>query len=84
MVRSSQDDGIIETNCVITVIGQRPSDVHILWRFTRGIVVIDTGNWISLRLTNISRPTATVATYFVHDAVMMENLLLLCMFKHMF
>ena len=37
MVRSSQDDGIIETNCVITVISQRPSDVHILWRFRRRI-----------------------------------------------
>ena len=44
MVRSSQDDGVIETNCVIRVIGQMPSDVRILWCFRRGIVVIDADN----------------------------------------
>ena len=43
MVRCSQDDMIVETNHVIEVIGQKSSDVRILWRFRR-IVVIDTGN----------------------------------------
>ena len=37
MVRSSQDDGLIERNCVIRVIGQMPSDVGILWCFRRKI-----------------------------------------------
>ena len=44
MVRSSQDEGVIETNRVIRVIGQMPSDVRILRYFRRRIVVIDTGN----------------------------------------
>ena len=45
MVKSSKDDGVIETS-VIRVTGQMPSDVCILWRFKRRIVVIDKGNQI--------------------------------------
>ena len=35
MVRFSQGDGVVETNCVIRAIGQMSSDVRILWRFKK-------------------------------------------------
>ena len=82
MVRFSQDNGVIETNCVIWVIGQMSSDVRILWRFWRRTVVIDTSNQISWCLANIR--TATVTSYIVDDAIWMENLLLLFMVEHIF
>ena len=46
MVRSNQDDEVVEANYVIRVIGQMLSDIHIQWRFRRNIVAIDTGNLI--------------------------------------
>ena len=42
MVRSSQDDGVVETNYVIRIIGQMSSEVCVQECIRRKMVVIDT------------------------------------------
>ena len=67
MVRSNQDNGVIETNCVIWVIGQMPSDVRFLWCFRRRIVVISDGHSGAVHQRRYFFGSGSAAAFFRHQ-----------------